>query len=94
MVTHVSQDFQKQVEGFGLTTAHVVYYCPDARNIINPNWILWQEYDLFPKFPRLMQYLDYWKEKIEGPLHSVKVMHNKLIKPAELQVVGGEFRLH
>jgi uncharacterized protein Usg len=31
---------------------------------------------------------------LEGPLHSVRVAHCKLIKPAELKAVGGEFRLH
>jgi uncharacterized protein Usg len=31
---------------------------------------------------------------LEGLLHSVRVAHCKLIKPAELKAVGGEFRLH
>jgi uncharacterized protein Usg len=33
-------------------------------------------------------------EKLEGPLHSVTVAHSRLIKPAELKTVDGEFRLH
>jgi uncharacterized protein Usg len=33
-------------------------------------------------------------EKLEGPLHSVRVAHCKLIKPAELKVIDGEFSLY
>ena len=61
-------------------------------------WLLqtyvWQNYDLFPKFPELQRFLAFWLEKLEGPLHSVQVAHCKLIKPAELRAVNGEFRLH
>ena len=36
----------------------------------------------------------FWVEKLEGPLHSVLVAHSRLIKPAELKAIAGEFRLH
>lgn len=88
----VSTDFVKQVNGYGLTTAHILYRRPDH------NWLLqsyvWQNYDLFPDFPALQRFLAFWQEKLEGPLHSVQVAHSKLIKPAELKALGAEFRLH
>ncbi|HTK95214.1 MAG TPA: usg protein [Terriglobales bacterium] len=88
----VTQDFKKQLEGYGLTTAQILYRRPDH------NWLLqtyvWQAYDLFPKFPELHRFLQFWQEKLEGPLHSVQVAHCKLIKPAELTPVDGEFVLH
>lgn len=88
----VSEDFRKQVSGYGLTTAHILYRRPDH------HWLLqsyvWQNYDLFPEFPELHRFLAFWKEKLEGPLHSVRVAHCKLIKPAELQAINDEFRLH
>ena len=63
-----------------------------------PPWLLqtyvWQNYDLFPKFPELQRFLAFWVEKLEGPLHSVMVAHSRLIKPAELKAIDGEFRLH
>ncbi len=63
-----------------------------------PPWLLqtfvWQNYDLFPKFPELQRFLAFWVEKLEGPLHSVLVAHSRLIKPAELKAIDGEFRLH
>ena len=87
-----TQDFQKQLEGYGLTTAQILYRRPDH------NWLLqtyvWQSYDLFPKFPELHRFLQFWQDKLEGPLHSVQVAHCKLIKPAELKPVNGEFVLH
>ena len=55
---------------------------------------VWQNYDLFPKFPALKDFLAFWQEKLEGPLFSVTVAHSKLIKPAELRAVDGVFRLH
>jgi uncharacterized protein Usg len=88
----ISQDFQKQLAGYGLTTAQILYRRPDH------HWLLqtyvWQAYDLFPEFPELHRFLQFWEEKLEGPLHSVKVAHCKLIKPAELTPVNGEFVLH
>ncbi|MGC2746136.1 MAG: protein usg, partial [Pseudolabrys sp.] len=53
-----------------------------------------QNYDLFPEFPELQRFLAFWQEKLEGPLHSVRVAHSKLIKPAEFKAISGEFRLH
>ena len=88
----VSEDFRKQVSGFGLTTAHILYRRPDHQWLLQS--YVWQAYDLFPKFPELQKFLAFWQEKLEGPLHSVQVAHCKLIKPAELKAISGEFRLH
>jgi uncharacterized protein Usg len=88
----VSPDFQKQVAGYGLTTAQILYRRPDYQWLLQS--YLWQNYDLFPEFPELTRFLAFWQEKLEGPLHSVQVAHSKLIKPAELRPVGGVFRLH
>jgi uncharacterized protein Usg len=88
----VSEDFRKQVRGYGLTTAHILYRRPDHRWLLQS--YIWQAYDLFPEFPELQRFLAFWQEKLEGPLHSVRVAHCKLIKPAELKAISGEFRLH
>jgi uncharacterized protein Usg len=88
----VSRDFEKQVGGYGLTTAHILYWRPDHKWLLQS--YVWQAYDLFPKFPELQRFLAFWQEQLEGPLHSVQVAHCKLIKPADLRPVNGEFRLH
>ena len=87
-----SEDFVKQVNGYGLTTAQILYRMPDYPCVLQT--YVWQDYDLFPKFPQLKRFLDFWASKLEGPLHSVRVAHCKLIKPAELRAVDGVFRLH
>jgi uncharacterized protein Usg len=88
----VSEDFRRQVNGYGLTTAHIYYRRPDH------HWLLqsyvWQDYDLCPSFPGLQRFLEFWQKQLEGPLHSVMVAHSRLIRPAELRAVDGVFRLH
>lgn len=87
-----SKDFQKQVAGYGLTTAQILYRRPDHPWLLQT--YLWQNYDLCPDFPELNGFLKFWKDRIEGPLHSVVVAHSRLIKPAEIKPVDGVFRLH
>ena len=87
----VSDDFRKQVLGYGLTTAQILYRMPDHPSLLQT--YIWQNYDMFPKFPVLKDFLAFWEEKLDGPLHSVTVAHSKLIKPAELRNIAGEFRL-
>ncbi len=88
----VSEDFRKQVLGYGLTTAEILYRRPDR------HWLLqsyvWQNYDLFPNFPALRDFLAFWEKSLDGPLFAVTVAHSKLVKPAELRAVDGVFRLH
>jgi len=88
----VSRDFSRQIHGYGLTTAHILY-----RRLDYP-WLLqsyvWQEYDLFPHFPELQNFLAFWRRSLQGELHSVTVAHARLIKPAELRAVNGVFYLH
>lgn len=87
-----SEDFRKQLLGYGLTTAEIVYRRPDRRWLLQT--YVWQDYDLFPDFPSLQKFLDFWKASLEGPLFAVTVAHSKLIKPAELRAIDGVFRLH
>jgi uncharacterized protein Usg len=88
----VSDDFRKQALGYGLTTAEILYRMPDHPSLLQT--YVWQNYDLFPKFPVLKDFLRFWQEKLEGPLFKVTVVHSRLIKPAELRHVDGVFRLH
>jgi uncharacterized protein Usg len=90
--TMVSQDFRRQLEGYGLTTANILYRRPDHPWLLQS--YVWQDYDLCPAFPALNKFLNFWLETLEGPLHSVTVAHARLIKPAEIRAIDGEFRLH
>jgi len=88
----VSEDFRKQVLGYGLTTAEILYRRPDRQWLLQS--YVWQNYDLFPKFPALHDFLAFWEKSLDGPLFSVIVAPFKLKKPAELRAVDGMFRLH
>jgi uncharacterized protein Usg len=92
MATVASQDFEKQIAGYGLTTANILYRRPDHPWLLQT--YVWQAYDLCPNFPELQRFLDFWRKSLEGDLHSVTVAHSKMIKPAELQAIDGVFRLH
>ncbi len=88
----VSKDFRRQMGGYGLTTAEILYRRPDHPWLLQT--YVWQDYDLCPNFPELQGFLKFWQRSLEGILHSVTVAHSRLIKPAELRSVNGEFRLH
>jgi uncharacterized protein Usg len=88
----VSEDFRKQLEGYGLTTAKILYRLPDYPRFLQT--YVWQEYDVFPKFPVLTKFLAFWRRELVGPLHSVTVAHTRLIRPSELRAFNGEFYLH
>jgi uncharacterized protein Usg len=87
-----SPEFRKQLEGYGLTTAEILYRMPDHPAILQS--YIWQEYDLCPDFPVLKKFLEFWTRTLEGPLFKVTIGHCRLIKPAELKAIGAEFRLH
>jgi uncharacterized protein Usg len=87
-----SRDFRRMVEGYGLTTANILYRLPDYPAIVQS--YVWQEYDLHPYFPELHNFLDFWTRSLEGKLHSVHVAHAALIRPTKISVVDAEFKLH
>lgn len=87
-----SPEFEKQLLGYGLTTAHILYRMPDHLSLLQT--FIWQCYDLFPEFPELQRFLAFWQKSLDGPLYSVTVAHSRLVKPAELRSVDGVFRLH
>lgn len=69
-------------EGYGLTTAQIIYRVPDHLELLQE--FVWQKFDTFPDFPVLGSFLAFWEETIEGPIHSVTVAHARLIKPEDL----------
>jgi uncharacterized protein Usg len=90
--TMVSQDFRKQLEGYGLTTANILYRRPDHPWLLQT--YVWQDYDLCPKFPELFKFLAFWQKSLDGPLHSICVAHSNLVKPAQITPVDGFFQLN
>ncbi len=84
--------FRRQLEGYGLATAHILYRLPDHPSIVQS--YIWQDYDLHPHFPELRNFLDFWNRCLDGRLFSVTVGHSRLIKPRDVAMVGTEFCWH
>ncbi len=88
----IDRGFADQLQGFSLTTAEILYRMPDHPSLLQT--YIWQDYDQHPNFPKLHGFLNFWTENLDGPLYRIRVAHRKLIAPAELQMVDGEFILN
>ena len=87
-----STDFVKQLKGYSLTTAEILYRLPDHPSLLQT--FVWQDYDLNPRFPKLLGFLEFWETKLDGKLYRVRVAHSQLIKPSEIALIDGQFRLN
>ena len=79
------------VEGYNLTTAEIIYHMPDRPHILQT--YIWQDYDIAPKYPVLNSFLQFWEKELDGPLHSILLADQKLIKADEFLHFAGEFTL-
>jgi len=86
------RDALAQLQGFSLTTAEILYRLPDHPSLLQT--YLWQEYDLHPRFPKLMAFLGFWAANLDGRLFRITVAHNALISPRELRIAAGHFQLN
>lgn len=81
-----------QLKGYRLTTAEILYHLPDHDGLLQA--FIWQDYDIAPRFPVLQKFLAFWERNIEGRLHSVRVAHAPLIRPAEVRHAAALGHLH
>ncbi|MBX2806302.1 MAG: usg protein [Hyphomicrobiales bacterium] len=88
----VDPDFRKQLEGYSLTTAEILYRMPDHLHLLQS--FIWQEFDLAPRFPRLESFLSFWESNLDGPLYRVTVSHKKLVSPTEYEFADGVFAIN
>lgn len=82
----------QQLQGYRLTTAEIIYRMPDHPTLLQT--FVWQTMDRAPRYPRLARFLDYWERNLDAPLHSVRVMGSRLVKPAEVNLVKDAFLLN
>lgn len=75
-----------------LTTAEILYHMPDHPALLQT--YVWQDYDLAPRFPALHKFLDFWETKLDGKLHSVRVVSSRLVSPAEIRAAAESYALH
>lgn len=84
--------FLRQIDGFSLTTAEILYRLPDYPRLLQS--YVWQDYDLAPRFPKLTDFLGFWHANLDGALYRIRVAHKTLIAPTEFRFVEGVLRLH
>lgn len=77
-----SSDLSLQLQGWRLTTVDVLYYIPDHPALLQS--FVWQTLDLAPKYPRIHQFLDYWRREIDAVIHSVQLASGEMIAPGRV----------
>lgn len=85
-------EISRLLKGYSLTTAEILYRLPDHPTLLQS--YIWQDYDLHPRFPKLKEFLEFWSTELEGKLFKVTVAHSKLLSPAEVRLVGAEYKVH
>jgi uncharacterized protein Usg len=73
--------FRRQLEGYRLATAEILYHLPDHPRLLQT--YVWQDFDVAPDYPVLVGFLDFWTRELEGRLHSVRVAGKRIISAAE-----------
>ncbi len=66
-----TSDFEAQLYGKRLTTAEVLYYMPDHPVLLQS--FMWQTLDVAPDFPRIQEFLEFWRREIDAVIHSVAI---------------------
>jgi uncharacterized protein Usg len=69
--TKVSDQQNRQLYDYRLTTAEIIYHLPDHPDLLQS--FIWQKLDLAPDFPELRRFLEFWSRNLEGKLHSVRL---------------------
>ncbi len=88
----ICSEMELRLHGYGDTVARLFYRMPDYRSVLNE--FIWHKLDLAPDFPVLFEFIEFWQDEIESPLHSVVYTHSKLIAPRKWQHVTHEFRIN
>ena len=77
-----SPDFVKQLAGYGLTTAQILYRMPDHPALLQT--FVWQTLDLAPRYPRIHRFLDFWRREIDAVIHSVRLATGETLAPPRM----------
>ncbi len=92
MQTQSRSPMQLQLEGYRLTTAEILYHMPDHPAVLQS--FVWQELDIAPAYPALTKFLDFWRNSIEGRIHSVRVAGASLLGPGKWRHSAELMQLH
>jgi len=79
-------------EGYHLATAEILYRMPDHPALLQT--YVWQDYDLPPTYPALKKFLAFWRDNLDGKLHSVRVTSATPASRRRWNAVAHSFALH
>jgi uncharacterized protein Usg len=82
----IQSEFELRLQGWRMATAEVLYYLPDHPRLLQS--FVWQTLDLAPAYPRIHQFLDFWRREIEAVIHSVRLASGEELSPAPVRHVG------
>ena len=82
---HSDEEMALRLQGWRLATAEVLYYMPDHPKLIQS--FVWQTLDLAPRYPRIHQFLDFWRAEIDAVIHSVRLATGENLAPARIKNV-------
>lgn len=80
---------EKQLKGYRLTTAEILYHMPDHPSFLQT--FIWQDLDIAPHFPVLRRFLDFWNRSLDGKVHSVRLASVALVMPPKLTPVAAVY---
>ena len=86
------RDLERQLKGWRLVSLHIYYRMPDHPDVLQS--FLHQLYDYPPEYPSARSFLDFWEERLDGPIHSVEMATKDLVGPSEFRRVNGVWKLH
>lgn len=82
----VGNELTLRLQGWRLATAEVLYYLPDHPSLLQT--FVWQTLDLAPQYPRIHQFLDFWRREIDAVIHSVRLASGETLAPAKLNTAS------
>jgi uncharacterized protein Usg len=85
-------ELEAQLRGKRLTTAEVIYFMPDHPSLLQR--FMWQTLDIAPDYPRVHQFLEFWRREINAVIHSVNVCAVGEVRPARVRIAGIISRLN
>lgn len=77
------KEFEDALDVSFLVTAEIMYHIPDHPLFLKT--YVWQDFDFFPHFPKLFEFLKFWEKSLDGKLHSVRLMNGKTLTAAEVK---------
>lgn len=85
-------EFERQLQGYRLTTAEILYRLPDHLDILQS--YVWQALDIAPDYPELQRFLKFWEREIDGPLYAVKVAGREILAPGSARHIDHAYSVH